>query len=315
MKLLIADDNRSIRLTLRRLVQKWGYDAIEAEDGRKAYELLTGAEPPRIAILDWIMPGMDGVAICRRLLEETSARLIYTILFTSKNQTDDLVFAFENGACDFLSKPVEPNELRSRIAVGRRLVEAEDKLNKYAVHLEELVELRARQLVEIERLARTDVLTGVSNRRHFFEMGESELQRAKRHQRSLSILVMDLDRFKEINDNFGHAVGDEALKILATTASNCLRTNDVFGRLGGDEFVALLPETDGPRAIETAERLIEEIRNISIPVDGVSVGFTLSVGGATRCSQDESLETLLQRADEALYQAKGEGRNRVVVKS
>ena len=145
------------------------------------------------------------------------------------------------------------------------------------------------------------------------EILEKELQRARRYEKPLTLLIMDLDFFKEINDNFGHAVGDEALKMLTTISLKTLRMNDMFGRIGGDEFVAILPETDGPEAIDVSTRLLEEIGMASLPVGNATVQFNVSIGGSTLRSEDETLKPFMRRADEALYQAKERGRACVVV--
>lgn len=159
MKVLIAEDRPTTRYILNKKLNEWGYEVIEAEDGATAWEALNADDPPRIAILDWIMPGYDGVTICKMLKERENSPFIYSILLTSKSQKEDLVYALENGAHNFQSKPISPDELRSHINVGRHLVEADDKLKEYATQMERLAQERARQLVHADRLASLGVLS------------------------------------------------------------------------------------------------------------------------------------------------------------
>ena len=173
------------RLALSKNLEKWGYEVVAVENGTLALEVLLDDEPPRIAILDWLMPGREGVDICRELSRSDDGPLIYTILQTIKTDKADLVAALDQGAYDFLSKPVHVGELRSRIAVGARLVNAEDQIREYAK--------------EMERLAVSDPLTGAANRRHFFNMAQRELKRARRYDKAVALIMMDIDNFKRIN--------------------------------------------------------------------------------------------------------------------
>ncbi len=159
MKVLIAEDRPTTRYILNKKLNEWGYEVVEAEDGAIAWELLNTDDPPRIAILDWIMPGYDGVAICKMLKERENSPFVYSILLTSKSRKEDLVYALENGAHNFQSKPISPDELRSHINVGRHLVEADDKLKEYANQMEHLAQERARQLVHADRLASIGTLS------------------------------------------------------------------------------------------------------------------------------------------------------------
>lgn len=298
MKVLIADDSPTARFALRKNLTSWGYEVVEASEGKKAWSLLNEADPPRIAVLDWMMPGLDGVEICRKLRERANGPFVYTILLTSKNEQEDLVYGLENGAHNFQSKPYSPIELRSHINVGKRLVESDDKIKEYAE--------------EMERLATTDSLTGIFNRRHFLELGEKEMSRTQRYFRPMSVLLIDVDHFKNINDTFGHAAGDKTLKILTETCINALRENDLFGRLGGEEFAVILPENDEKCAADVAERLRKTMEELKITIDDKMIRFTISIGVASHRTNDKSIENILKRADDALYKAKKCGRNRVV---
>lgn len=298
MKVLVADDSPTTRFALRKNLRDWGYEVVEAADGEEAWQALNQDDPPRIAVLDWMMPGIDGVVICKRLHERQGGPFIYTILLTSRSDKQDLIFALANGAHNFQSKPTSPEELRSHVSVGRRLVEADDKLKEYAA--------------EMERLATTDSLTGVCNRRHFLAVGEREISRASRYGRRLSLMMMDIDHFKLVNDTHGHAAGDATLRALSETCLAALRGNDIFGRFGGEEFTAILPEASSETAAEVAERLRQSIADLTVTFENRAIHVTVSIGVATLTPEDTSVEDLLKRADDALYQAKDAGRNRVV---
>ncbi|MCP4716281.1 MAG: diguanylate cyclase [Deltaproteobacteria bacterium] len=298
MKVLIADDDNVTRLTISKNLQKWGYEILTAENGAQAWQFLQEKDPPRIAILDWMMPEIDGVEICRKLHHSSDSPLIYTILLTTRNEKEDLVYALENGAHNFQSKPISRDELRAHISVGKRLVQADDRIKSYAK--------------EMERLAATDHLTGINNRRHFLEHAEQELRRSQRYKRELSVLMLDIDHFKQINDTHGHAAGDQTLKALAETCLNTLRINDIFGRIGGEEFAALLPETSGPSAMIAAERIRTALEKTAVPCSSTSISFTVSIGVTTLEHTDKNIETIIKRADSALYTAKENGRNQSI---
>ncbi|MFH2065181.1 MAG: diguanylate cyclase [Pseudomonadota bacterium] len=300
MKILVADDDAMTRLALIKNIEKWGYEVVAVEDGTLALEALSGDDPPRIAILDWLMPGREGIDICRELTRSDNAPLIYTILLTIKTDKADIVEALDQGACDFLSKPVHVGELRSRIAVGVRLVKAEDQIREYAK--------------EMERLAISDPLTGAANRRHFFNMAQQELKRAKRYDKAVALIMMDIDFFKKINDTYGHQTGDEALKALVACCRPILRESDLLARFGGEEFCLLLPETGIHQAGQLAERLRGSMENLRMCEGDREFGFTVSMGVAEVQKIEESIDAAIKRADGALYEAKTGGRNKCVVR-
>ncbi|HEY0837379.1 MAG TPA: sensor domain-containing diguanylate cyclase [Azospirillum sp.] len=164
----------------------------------------------------------------------------------------------------------------------------------------------------LRRLSLTDSLTGASNRRHFIEVAEREIERAQRYRRPLSMLMLDIDHFKRVNDTYGHHVGDEALRAFTAVCQRTLRRNDILGRMGGEEFAVLLPETDAPGARRLAERIRRKVMETAVPADGGAVRFTVSIGVASCQGGEHTVDALLSCADEALYQAKHAGRNRVV---
>ncbi|MCU0664066.1 MAG: diguanylate cyclase [Myxococcota bacterium] len=297
MKVLIADDSPTTRFTLRKNLADWGYEVIEACDGDEAWKALLGPNPPRIAIIDWVMPGIEGVEICRRLSGRLGGPLIYTILLTAKTEREELIYALENGAHNFQSKPIAPEELRSHVAVGKRLVEADDKLKEYTA--------------QMELLATIDSLTGVFNRRHFLTLADKEFRRALRYGRDLSVLMIDVDYFKKINDTHGHAIGDQALCAVTLACTKGLRENDLFGRLGGEEFCAVLPETTTQNAQFVAERLRKAVEDEKVVSVHGQVMLAVSIGVSSLLPGETTIEGVLRRADNALYTAKDQGRNRV----
>ncbi len=311
MKVLIADDDSITRTIVSEAVADWGFDVVEAADGDEARAELDRHPGIRLAILDWEMPGRTGVAICRDLLDRETGEGVYTILLTARDREEDLLFALQCGANSFLAKPVSMPLLRAHLGVGRRLAEAESRLARYATRMETLAEERARRLVEAEKLARTDALTGALNRRGFLEVVEKEFRRARRYRRPLTVLGVDADHFKKVNDRHGHSAGDEVLRALVRTITSGVREGDVVGRIGGEEFSVALPETGMREAEDVADRLRRAIEETQAVVDGRAIRVTVSVGVAALADADDSLSEILVRADEALFDAKRRGRNRV----
>ena len=299
IKILIADDDPGMRFLLTKTIKKWGYDVIVTDNGDDAWEALNEDKPARIAVLDWMMPGLDGLEICQNLQQNHNTPLIYTILITGKSKKEDLVFALDNGAHDFISKPVYPEELRARISVGRRLVEADDKIQHYA------------QKMKI--LATTDPLTGINNRRYFFKLAEIEMERSKRYNSVFSVLLIDIDKFKLVNDTYGHALGDRVLKSMTDSCESSLRTSDIFGRLGGEEFAIVLPETNACGAVFFAERLRKSVEKLKVPhLKNSFATITVSIGVTSYFPEDTNIEAIIHRSDVALYKAKNNGRNQVI---
>ncbi|MCD4748558.1 MAG: diguanylate cyclase [Thermoanaerobaculales bacterium] len=312
MKVLVADDDRLSRTIVVRGVVQCGYEVVVASDGEEAWKLLKSDPEIRVAVLDWMMPGLDGVEICARLLESLDRSGVYTILLTARDEVEDLLYALGQGAHIFLSKPVSMPVLQAHIKVGKRLVEAEDKLVMLTQELERIADERAKKLVVSEELARTDPLTGALNRRGFSEKALPEYRRAARNNRPLALLKIDIDHFKKVNDTFGHDAGDKVLQAVVSMLENGVREIDLVGRMGGEEFEVLLPETNGMTAFVVAERFRRAVEALHVKWHGHSISLTTSVGvAALRCT-DTSFPALQARSDVALYEAKGQGRNRVV---
>ncbi|HEV3333540.1 MAG TPA: diguanylate cyclase [Bryobacteraceae bacterium] len=298
MKILAAEDNLIFQSMLRNLLMKWGYDVVSVGDGLEAWQILQTEDAPRLAILDWMMPGMDGVEVCRRLRASNHEPYIYTLLLTARTESVDLVQGMEAGADDYLRKPLNTMELRARLRAGRRIVELQEQL------------LMAREA--LRQQATHDGLTGLLNRSSIMEILHKELARSQRENLPLSVLMIDLDHFKQINDQRGHLAGDAVLREASARMKSAIRRYDAIGRYGGEEFLVVLPGCDAAGGVAQAERLRLALATRPFPISGQAINVTCSIG----CSLVSGVslsdpDCLVREADEALYVAKANGRNRV----
>lgn len=300
--ILVADDEPVNRALIQRRLQREGYRVLTAQNGSEAVEK-TQATLPDLVILDVMMPEMDGMEACRLIKENPETRDIPVIFLSARDETEMKVSGLILGANDYISKPFKAEELLARVSVAIRLKRERDQLRTSAE------ESAARAEVAQER-AMTDALTGLLNRYGLQHTLAREQSEARRYNRSLSCLVIDLDNFKTINDTYGHAVGDLALQQVASILKEAVRGSDTVFRYGGEEFLVLLPETDLDGAIALGEKI--RAAAISRPFgDGERIfNLTLSAGASSLCA-GESGNDMIARADMALYQAKEEGRNRV----
>jgi two-component system cell cycle response regulator len=298
MKILIAEDDVTSRLILENMLTKWGYEVVSTADGNDAWKKLQEEDAPRLLILDWMMPGIEGIEICRRIRENSKSedQYTYVTLLTAKESKENIVTGMEAGADDYITKPFDMHELRVRVRAGERIVQLQSEL------------LDAKKKLEIQ--SRTDPLTGVLNRRAILSQIGHELSRAKRNHTHISISMLDLDHFKTINDTFGHLSGDAVLRECIHRVESAVRVYDSVGRFGGEEFIVVLPETRAADAFTVAERIRLRINEMAADVDGISIPFTVSQGLAT-CSGDSTVDEMIAVADQALYRAKEHGRNRV----
>ena len=297
MKILIADDDPVSSRLLDRLLVKWGYEVIAAHDGTEAWEVLQAENAPRVALLDWIMPGIDGLEICRRVRARSGQPYVYIMLLTANDKVGNLVEGLESGADDYLTKPFHPQELRARLRVGLRMLDLESRL------------VEARESLRFK--ASHDSLTTIWNRGAIIEMLERELSRARRDGSSVGILLADIDHFKRVNDTRGHLVGDEVLRAVTGRLKGEVRSYDSVGRYGGEEFLILLPGCDNPKLTAKAERLVKVVEHSSIGTSTGTVAVTISIGGiASGDCPHADVNKLLLAADTALYRAKVSGRNR-----
>lgn len=300
MKVLIADDDSVSRRILQALLEKWGYEVVVVEDGDSAWAALASAGAPRMALLDWMMPGQNGVDVCRALRKQRPEPYTYLLLLTARDAKDSVVEGLESGADDYLTKPFDPAELKARIRVGLRLLDLEDNL------------VQARESMRFK--AMHDTLTGLWNRGAILETLERELWRSRREGLSLGVLIADLDHFKSVNDTYGHLIGDCVLREVTKRMQAGVRSYDPVGRYGGEEFLILLPGCDCSDTREKAERLRSAMSRAPILTEAGELKITMSIGGVA--SADWPMDTanqLLQMADAALYRAKAEGRDRTVM--
>ncbi len=290
MRVLAAEDHPVYQSMLRTMLTKWGYQAVIARTGSEAWNILDSEAAPRLAVLDWMMPGLDGVEICRRLRALQREPYIYIVLLTARTESEDLIEGMDAGADDYLTKPFKPHELRVRIRAGRRILELQDALRRQATH---------------------DGLTGLLNRNSILEKLAEEASRSARHGEPVAVLMADLDHFKSVNDTYGHLAGDAVLREAALRFKAVSRAYDAVGRYGGEEFLVVLPGCRTGDAWRQAERLREAIASTPFAIEGGELAVTSSFGLA--CTDTTTAAQLVRAADEALYQAKSAGRNRIGV--
>ena len=295
-RILIVDDAEENLLILENLLA----DMADIHTARDGAEALAVAEEllPDLVLLDVRMPTMDGHEVCKRLKASDRTRNISVVFVTGLSDEEDEELGLELGAVDYVTKPFSPAIIMARVRNHLELQKAHRNLRL------------ANE--ELTRLATTDFLTGVWNRRRFLELGQNEVSRLRRNGRGFGTVMMDVDHFKSVNDTYGHDAGDTVLRALADACVHSLRNVDIIGRLGGEEFAMILPETDPAGVRLTAERLRQDIGQMAVPIGGKNLSFTISAGYTCVTDPNDSIENALSRADEALYQAKGAGRNRTI---
>ncbi len=422
LRVIVADDSAVVRELLRRFMERWGYDVSLASDGSEAWDLLQYGDAPTIAILDWIMPGVEGIELCRRVRRLNRRHYTYILLLTAKNEPQHIIEGLGSGADDYICKPPDPGELEARLLVAERIVSFQERLivaqeryrnlvenstalicthdlegkilsinpaaarglqytveecigknlrdmmipwarPEFDVYLKEIeqkqiakgnmavvdskgekhiwyftnrlfhepgtapyvlghaqditqtIEMQKKlhesqeARIEAERkLARCDALTGLANRRAFYERAESERKRAIRYTRPLSLAYIDLDNFKQVNDTSGHEAGDQLLVSVASVLQNNLRAEDFAARLGGDEFALLLPESGHAAAAFVITKL-HRLLTSAMQEKGSAVTF--SMGLVTYEVAPESAEQMVQKADELMYSVKHHGKNAI----
>jgi diguanylate cyclase (GGDEF)-like protein len=312
--ILVVDDTLDNLRLLNDILTRDGYLVRPVPNGKMA---LSSAQldPPDLILLDIMMPGMDGFEVCQRLKADERTAEAPVIFLSALSDLTDKVKAFGVGGVDYIIKPFQTEEVLMRVHTHITIRHLQQSLEEKNAQLELEITERKRAQEELERLASTDPLTGLYNRRRFFMLADAEFRKAQRYNRPLSVLVFDVDFFKRVNDTFGHGVGDQALVHVAHLARVTARDADVVARLGGEEFAVLLPETgrlDGRRA---AERLRQIIEKTPLQADGHEVKVTVSIGVADNNIDvaADHFDQILTWADRALYIAKDAGRNQVSV--
>ncbi len=307
MTILIAEDDRVSSLVLRRSLEGLDEEVVAAGDGEEAWRVVRDRGDIRLVISDWMMPRLDGIDLCRRVRALADRPYIYFILLTAKAFREDRLAGLAAGADDFLAKPLDRSELIARLKVARRLLATQEELRLRSEELERLHAELQRRNVQLEELATSDGLTGLKNHRHFRDALETGVSLANRQGAPYSLVMLDLDHFKQYNDAFGHPAGDDVLRDLACALREGVRDHDVVARYGGEEFVLLLPMTDADAAMVVGERLRSAIAGRPWPLRPI----TASLGIATTGPRAATPADLLDLADRALYRSKAAGRDRV----
>lgn len=296
-RILIADDDPVSRRILKSFLTKWNYKVTEAPDGTSALQVLETENTPRLAVLDWMMPGIEGVQICRLIRERTDRPYIYVLLLTGRSEKEDLLKGLKLGADDYLTKPVDTQELQARLHVGERILALQDDL------------IAAKE--ELRFKATHDVLTGLANRGVVLDAIKREHSRQIREHNPFGLILADIDHFKEINDTHGHLCGDAVLKEVARRMSACVRPYDTVGRYGGEEFLIVISRADDSVTFALAERMRKAIECDPFVTDAGPIAVTASFGiAASTGPKAIDPKMLVQLADEGLYTAKRAGRNR-----
>ena len=298
MKILIAEDEPAFRHLLEDILVKWGYEVVVAQDGNEAFQILKSENAPKLAILDWKMPGMEGIEICREIRKDAGENYTYIILLTSQHRDEDLIIGMEAGADDYIIKPFKHNELRVRLRAGRRIIELQNEL------------LAAREILYAK--ATHDSLTSLLNHEEILGILDRELARSERDGLCVSIIMVDIDHFKQVNDTYGHLAGDVALRTISHKMQAMMRMYDSIGRYGGEEFLVILPECCMECAAAFAQRLCSCISSDTIDTPDGMIAVTISLGVADSGKGGrQDAQALVKAADSALYKAKKNGRNRV----
>ncbi len=300
MRILIADDSATCRMILAGSLKKYGYDVVETSDGLQAWVELSKPGAPQIAILDWIMPKLDGVELIRKVREAKTERPPYIIMLTGKSETKDIIAGLDAGANDYLIKPFDPNELRARIQVGKRMVELQDALFKTNEQL--------------NYQATHDPLTGLYNRRAILEILDHQFFHMGIGDSVLCAGICDIDHFKNINDTYGHQTGDDVLCKLSRILEQITGKSDSIGRIGGEEFLIITTASSEEEMSARFERYRTQIAETRLMTRSGALSISVSIGVASSIEKN-SVDELLAAADAALYDAKNLGRNRVITRT
>ena len=309
--ILVVDDDPAVLLMLKKLLTSTGHMVFTASNGKEAARLALEYQP-RILITDWVMPEMNGLELVRPLRETRMGHGMYAIVMTVLSDKDNLIQAFDEGADDFIVKPIDPVILKARLKAGLRTIRVQQEIEQDREALRRMAAELTIAHQHAKETALTDSLTGLHNRRYAMERLGQEWAATERNRHPLSVMVLDIDHFKQVNDTYGHDVGDAALRHFAETLRELSRNPDVACRIGGEEFLVIATNTPLDGAVHYAERIRSSFEAKTFEIGSLSLKFTVSIGVAQKTKDITNLDQLLKRADDALYQAKHEGRNRVV---
>lgn len=288
--MLVAEDSAVYRSLIKSALGSC-YDLTFVVDAKSAWQVLQSPDSPRLLVLDWMLPDAEGVELCTRLRQSGSAHYFYVVLLTARSSEEDLLTAMDAGADDFVRKPFSAAELLARVKAGTRILVLQEQLISAAMY---------------------DALTGVLNRGAVFSALQKELSRCRRDRSSVGIILADVDKFKSVNDTYGHQAGDQVLREVAALTRKAVRTYDLVGRYGGEEFLICLPGAALDIVRERAEQIRKAVESSSIATASSAISVTMSMGLTVAAHDDpRSIEQLLRVADKALYHAKSLGRNRV----
>ncbi|MAZ66071.1 MAG: diguanylate cyclase response regulator [Kangiellaceae bacterium] len=297
--IIVIDDDPFFSEVVRQVLLHQGYEVIVSNDAAEALDIIQTTQS-RMILCDWMMPDLSGLEVIQ-LLRSCDKQYRYFILMTAKNSSDEVVAGLSAGADDYVTKPINKIELLARIQCGMRIISQQQEIEE--------------QNVTLKSLAEKDELTGAYNRRYFNQALSKEIRRARRYQQPLSLILADIDHFKNINDQWGHQAGDDILTEYCSIQQGELRFDvDWVARYGGEEFVIVLPNTSHLKALQVAEKLRQKVELNSFVTTNVVLNVTSSYGIATldetsSCDLSDEFSSLLKRADERLYQSKARGRN------
>ncbi|HDP95129.1 MAG TPA: diguanylate cyclase [Candidatus Aminicenantes bacterium] len=296
INLLIADDDNVSRIMVEKSARSQGFNVFIATDGDAAMNIIRG-ENIHIAILDWMMPRVSGIELCRHMRRQNASEYQYIILCTARNQSEDIVEGLNAGADDYITKPYKIRELEARLRIGKRIIDLQHKL------------IRTQE--KLKRMAIHDSLTSLLNHGEISRILEEQWLQTRREKRPLGVILLDIDHFKTVNDRYGHQAGDAVLVEISRRLKECMRPYDKVGRYGGEEFLALLPNCDHANTARIAERIRRRISATPVTAFEHEHHITISLGG-TVVEADETTpaEKILHRSDMALYRAKANGRDR-----
>lgn len=302
LEILLVEDSRTQALKFQLMLENDGYHVQVAQNGLEAMNMLL-SNHISIVITDWVMPEMDGSELCRAIRQHDFGGYVYIILLTAKDSKTDIIEGLKAGADDYLTKPVDDAELMARLSTAERIISLEKALKK--------------RNQEIALLSITDPLTRVYNRGYLNDRLPIAFKRATRYGHSLSIILCDIDHFKQVNDRYGHQVGDKVLISFVKLLNDALRKDlDWIARYGGEEFIMVLPETDLAGARKAAERFRQLVVDMAVETEQGMIRITSSFGIAAISSRQDSsnvdADEMIRVADRCLYEAKEKGRNRTV---